>query len=291
MTNDISIRNEAGMGNIGNATIHIKNKTASHTRTQTIRKISRKKSKTKQLNYNTREISSQLLRAVKSRSASIVLVRAKTKVGVLKRCLGTGQYNDREVLAAIAHAQRIVNCAKLKVKNLKEEEQQKHKNEEEQVNAKQQIKNEIKHKVSQKERELENKIALERMQQLRKEKTKRQELIRKRKMHRNEELRKIQEADMKYLKEKTGKSDYSQSDFSGARLELSGAAMRLNELRLSEHAIALAEQQIEQEIEEQVEMQAEGLSLGTSSAADGGIIPKMPTTDSTVSAAAIDISI
>ncbi len=241
-----------GMSGLGNAAVSIRGRSDLDKK----RVKSKKEQKKKQLNYNPREISSQILRSVKSGTAAIVLVRAKVKVGSLKKCLGTGQYNDREVLAAVAHAQRMVGCAKMKLNHLKEEEEEGRSNEKEKTSNRQQKKNEIKRRVSQKERELENKIAQEKMQQIRKEKTNQREYLRKKKMHRNKELSKIQEADMKYLKEKSEGSDSSQADQSGVSLELSMSAMGLQELQLSEHAIELMEQQLEQEIAMQV--QAEG---------------------------------
>lgn len=290
MTNNINNR-----PSMKNASFTVRNETASNSMgIQGILSKNKTKQKTKQLNYNSREISSQLLRASKVRNASIVLIRAKTKVGVLKRCLGTGQYNDREVLAAVVHAQRMVNCAQLKVRNLKEEEQLKHKNEKEQAESKQQRKNEVKRRVSQKEQALKSKLAMEEMQQARKEKKKRQELCRKRKLHRNQEYGKITEADMKYLKDRTENGGYSvRPDYSGVSLELSNAAMSLSELQLSAKAMQMTEQQIEQEIEMQVElqMQAEGISSAAFSAADTGSMQGMAAAESTASAGTFDVSI
>lgn len=255
-----------GMSGIGNATVSVRGRSNSDKK----RIKQKKEQKKKELNYNSREISSQILRAVKSGTAAIVLVRAKMKVSVLKQCLGTGQYNDREVLAAVAHAQRMVGCAKMKLNHLKEEEEEGHSNEKEKANNRQQKKNEIKRRVSQKERELESKIAQEKMQQIRKEKMHRQELIRKKKMHRNKELSKIQEADMKYLKEKSESSDSSQADNYGVSLELSMSAMGLQELQLSEHAIELMEQQLEQEIAMQVQAEGGAFVSSDCSGADMG---------------------
>lgn len=272
------ISSEIAISNIGTAN---KKENLTLAKIREKQKNSRKK---KKLKYNSREISSQILRSVKSEIASVVLIRAKIKVGVLKRCLGTGEYNDREVAAAIAHAQRMVNCAKMKVNHLKEEEEQGNQNQKEQAENKRQKKSEIKRKISQKERELENKIAQEKMEQVRKEKMNRQELIRKKKMHRNRELSKIQEADMKYLKDKTEENDTSsQTDYSGVSLELSMAAMGLQELQLSAHAVELMEKQLEQEIE----MQIEGVSFVECSTVDTGAVVE----EGTIAAGSFDVSI
>lgn len=291
MAYDIGSGIGAGMGGMGNAAVSIKRKSSSNKRVTQSK--NQKKSKKKQLNYNPREISNQIMRAVKVESASFVLARSKMKLSVLKRCIGTGQYDEKELLAAVAHAQRMVNCAKLKVKNLKEEEQQGHDNEREQADNSRQKKNEIKRKVSQKKQELEHKMEQEKMQLIRKEKMQRRELIRKQMMHRNEELSKIQEADMKYLKDKMGHSTSSQENYSGVSLELSSAAMGLQEIQLSEHAMELMEKQLEQEIEMQVEMQMQvaGISAAVYSSVDTGGIQESVSADSAVPAATIDISI
>ena len=78
----------------------------------------------KQLNYNHRDISGQLLRAKKPQSASAALTRAKSKVSMLQRAAASGQYDSREVANALAHARRMVRCAQLKVRNLREEERE-----------------------------------------------------------------------------------------------------------------------------------------------------------------------
>lgn len=78
----------------------------------------------KQLNYNHRDISGQLLRAKKPQSASAALTRAKSKVSMLQRAAASGQYDSKEVANALAHARRMVRCAQLKVRNLREEERE-----------------------------------------------------------------------------------------------------------------------------------------------------------------------
>ena len=80
------------------------------------------KSTKKSLNYNAKQISSQLIRATKSRTAAAVLTKAKSTVNNLQHCLGTWEYDDSEVQIALAHAKRMVKCAQSKVSNLKQEE-------------------------------------------------------------------------------------------------------------------------------------------------------------------------
>ena len=232
-----------------------------------IQSVSRQSSTTKkkQLNYNEKEISSQLLRASKARSASTVLARAKTKVSTLKRCLGTGQYNDNEVRVAIAHATRMVRCAQLKVRNLKEEEQLKKKNDSEHTSEERQKKSEIKRRAHQKEQNLKTKAALKENQQILKETTAQKTLQQKRKMHRREEYGKICEADMKYLKEKTEGCGQS---IGGVFVDLSAQAVSLSELQLSEHALQMIEDMAEQDVELEMEAIA-GSDTATDSSSMG----------------------
>ncbi len=229
--------------NLGQAAVSNANRSAGG-----MRSGSSNKTKKKALNYNPREISSQIVRASKARSASVVLVRAKSKVGVLARCLGTGQYNDGEVRAAIAHAKRVVRCAQLKVNNLKEEERLKKRNDKEQEVGRKQKKNELKRRTYQKEQALRTKIALKETQQVLKEKTRKQELMQKRRLHRNEENGKLIEADMKYLEEQSNAGANTGAYAGGVTMDLSMEAMILSEIRLSEHALELLEQQAVQDM-------------------------------------------
>ncbi len=203
--------------------------------------------KKKKLNYNSREISGQLIRAKKARSASGVLASAKTKVGTLSRCLGTGQYDDAEVRVALAHARRMVKCAETKVRNLKEEEMLQHKYEREKMAKEQQKKGEIKRRVRQKEQDLRQKMATEELQQVHREKMKRQEILRKRRQHRDQEQNKISEADMKYLRDTINyMRDSGRVDTTAVSLDLTDAAIMMSELQMTEAQI---EQQVELEVE------------------------------------------
>lgn len=218
---------------------------------------------TKRLNYNHREISGQLVRAKKVQSASTVLTRAKGKLAALQRCAGTGQYDQKEVTNAIAHARRMVRCAQLKVKHLKEEESEQKSHQKKSGNETQERKNEIKRRAAQKERSLEQKIDMELAQQAQKEKSRQIALAQKRRMHRSEERGKITEADMKYLKGQT-ENDRSQAGDgqmfdSGVFLELSAAAAEL----------AMEEELLKQEAEMEIEAELGELE----GAQDLGITP------------------
>ena len=81
-----------------------------------------KNKKKKKLNYNYREISGQLMRAATSVGARVVMVRAFQKVGTLYRKLKSGEYSEKEVERAIAHAEQIAMVAKKRMKHLQEEE-------------------------------------------------------------------------------------------------------------------------------------------------------------------------
>ena len=129
------------------------------------------KSTKKSLNYNAKQISSQLIRATKSRTAAAVLTKAKSTVNNLQHCLGTGEYDDSEVQIALAHAKRMVKCAQSKVSNLKQEENLQRKYEREKSAKEMQQKSEVKRRVHQKENDLKQKMATEEIQQVQKEKS------------------------------------------------------------------------------------------------------------------------
>lgn len=230
----------------------------------------------KQLNYNHREISGQLMRAKKTQGAANVLSRAKRRLAVLQRQAGSGQYDSKEVANAIAHARRMVRCAQLKMRNLKQEEQERRVHDQESGERERQQKNEVKRRVAQKEREIKSKAMIEEMQEVSREKRKRSEMIQKRRMHRNQERAKINEADMKYIKGQmeSGRGEsVSAACGQGAVLDLSMEAAAMAEVQMLE---MMTNQQIEAEIEAEVaadmSLETGGISAGISgfSAAAGG---------------------
>lgn len=221
----------------------------------------------KRLNYNPREISSQLVRVRKSRNAAVVLARARIKLGVLQQAHASGQYNESEVRIAIAHAKRMVECSRVKTRNLKEEEILKGRNDRDHNSGEQKKRNEVKRRVRQKEQNLKIKMSLEEDQRILKEKNRKQQLLQKRRMHRNDEQRRITEADMKYLEDqlKNNQSDKTVR-YEGVSLDLSAEAAKMAELQQ-------LEQQIEQEIELEVEIEYAAMDAGSLSSAavsDGG---------------------
>lgn len=242
----------------------------------------------KRLNYNPREISSQLARAHKSRNAAVVLARAGIKLGVLQQAYASGQYNESEVRIAIAHAKRMVECARVKTSNLKEEEILKKRNDRDHNSGEQKKRNEVKRRVRQKEQNLKIKISLEEDQRILKEKNRKQLLIQKRRMHRNDEQRRITEADMKYLEDqmKNNQSDKTVR-YEGVSLDLSAEAAKMAELQQ-------LEQQIEQEIELEVEMEYAAMDAGSLSSAavsDGGASMAGIETGGGVAPVSLDITI
>lgn len=78
--------------------------------------------KTKKLPYSFKEISNRILQTRTSGGASRVLISARAKAAMLKGKLQSGEYDDRELRAAIAHAEAIAGVAKKRVKHLREEE-------------------------------------------------------------------------------------------------------------------------------------------------------------------------
>ena len=79
--------------------------------------------KMKKLQYNFKLISSQIMRAKTSSSASQAVSSAKRMVAQLRRKRKSGEYDDEELEAAIAHAQAMERVAKKHVKYLQQEEQ------------------------------------------------------------------------------------------------------------------------------------------------------------------------
>lgn len=218
----------------------------------------------KSLKYNSKEISAQILRATKSRTAATVLTKAKNTVSNLRRCLGTGEYNDSEVEAALAHAKRMVKCAQSKVNHLCEEENLQRKYERRKASKERQQKSEIKRRVHQKEQDLEQKIAMEELEQARRQKSDKQEIVRKKRMHRNDELGKINEADMKYLQSTIdSQKSTGLTENTSAIVELSDAGIRLSELQQAQSAV-------EAETEMETETPDMAADAGAANAADTG---------------------
>lgn len=83
----------------------------------------KKNSIKKRLNYNYRKVSGTVMRARSLSQASRAVVSAKTNLSTLQRKGVSGQYDSDEIDIAIAHAKRIINTAKKKLKHMKYETQ------------------------------------------------------------------------------------------------------------------------------------------------------------------------
>lgn len=147
--------------------------------------------KKKSLKYNSREISGQLVRATKSVGAGQVLIRAKGKVAQLQRCAASGNYDEKEISAALNHANRMVKAAKMKVKHLKSEERIEKRSKKSTPHARM--------REEQREKQL---IQME--------------LKKIRRKHRGAEDKEIRDAEMRYLREKCS-SSASRTDSSESR--------------------------------------------------------------------------
>lgn len=239
----------------------------SQTSVAVLRRTEKQSQDKKKLRYNHREIAGQLLRAKKSQNAAGVLTRAKSRLAMLQRQAGSGQYDAGEVANALAHARRMVRCAQLKVRNLREEEQAQKTNHREKGVHEQQKQNEVKRRVAQKERALKSKLVMEELQEAGRQKRAQNEILQKRRMHRNQEQSRMQEADMKYIRgilEQQQGAQTGQGMPSPVVLDLSMEAMALAEIQM----LAQAQQEIETEV--QMEMAAEeAVALGEAA----GVLP------------------
>lgn len=245
---------------IPSTSLNIGNMTVSISKTKNIRNQNQFNRTKRKLQYNSKEISSQLMRAKKSGNASMVLAKAKSRLGMLSRHLGSGQYDEKEVWTAIAHAKRMVKVARLKVSNLREEERMSVDNQREQVINEVQKSNELKRRVYKRKQEIRTEITIEEAKLTRKEKANEQKLMLKRRINRQTELAEINKADMKYLKSKIENgTESNRVDTTGVVFELSTSAANLQELTLLEKQI---QEQLELEIQMQMEIINESLLAG-----------------------------
>lgn len=90
----------------------------------------------------------------------------------MQRYAATGEYDSKEISAAVAHARRMVECAQLKVRHLKQEEIENRKYKSENKSEVTQKKGEIKRRAANKERELKEKLQSKRSRTYRKKRQK-----------------------------------------------------------------------------------------------------------------------
>lgn len=173
---------------------------------------SKSKNGKKSLSYNPKEISSQILRARKTVGASQVLSRARAKLAMLKRAQATGEYDSAEIENAIAHAKRMVECADMKVNNLREEDR---------LRKKAEDKEELKVEKLRNAKRLENL---------------------KKRTHRQDENKALFDADTKYYQREgnsiVGAAAASTISSVAASLELSSVSGQMRNLEITQTAIA-----------------------------------------------------
>lgn len=225
---------------------------------------SKQKSKIKRLQYNFKEVSSQITKAKTSDSARRAVTKARAKVVLLQRKLKTGEYDDQDLERALIHARKMERIAKKKVKHLREEEkaekdgicQEKLEEEEEtfdleEMNEEQdpglseqelkELMEELEQLMAESMEELQEIADLdefsEEFMDVSEENMDPEDLELLKKKHRADELREIANADMKYLKalfdklEKEKQANVSganfsnQSDMNGVSLQIAGMEM------------------------------------------------------------------
>lgn len=172
---------------------------------------SKSKNGKKSLSYNPKEISSQILRAKKTVGAVRVLSRARAKLAMLKKAQSTGEYDSAELENAIAHAKRMVECADMKVNNLREEDR---------------LRKRAEDKEELKVEKLRNAGRLENL---------------KKRTHRQDENKALFDADTKYYqREGNGIVGAAASAISSAAasLELSSVSGQMRNLEITQAAIA-----------------------------------------------------
>lgn len=236
--------------NTGVRQISIKRPDGSKVGTITIHSSSLKK--LKKLSYKQRRISTMITQAKTSTNAKQVVASAKTETVNLRRKLASGKYNDREVRAAIRHAERMERVAKKRMKNLQQEEYiEKHSggtgqigfDEEEREKGLQEIleESDIAEMSAEELEELMEELQQEMEELAREQELEELELMQTvsadmdpaeleqlKKKHRADEMRDIVEADMKYLKalfsqlEKERQEASSPGGDSGVALQLAG---------------------------------------------------------------------
>lgn len=189
--------------------------------------------KKKSLQYNFKEISSQIMTARTSGTARQVMIRAQGKVAMLQKKVKNQDYDEKELQSALIHARKMERIARKRMKHLEEEENIKQKEDtdlfelEEEVSFDEEAMAEERESEISKEElqeltrelqemmkesmeesmedmeDLENSMLSELTEELTDSSTEEMEpekFERLKKKRRSDELREIVEADMKYLK-------------------------------------------------------------------------------------------
>lgn len=241
-----------GSSQSGVGQVVIKNRDGSTAGKISIRKASSAKKKTKRLQYNFKEISTQLMMAKTSNGASQVVARARRKVATLLRNRKSGEYDEDAVNNAIIHARRLEQIARKRLKHLKQEEAAEGKGNtlfsddledelednlventgiEEAAELSEEELAELMEELQQELRETESEMTNEKgvdelTEVVASKDMSEEDLDRLKKKHRSDELREIMEADMKYLKAVFQKLAQEQQNVeAGVSLQLSGVEM------------------------------------------------------------------
>lgn len=213
--------------------------------------------KKKPLQYNFKQISSQIMLSKTPANARKVLTKARGKVAELLRKQNSGNFDDRELRAAIVHAKKMERIAKKRMKHLQQEEDAKQNNNQsdniedqelemedifrnDELDEKEVIDDELLKIMEELQTLMEESMddlmdsltdeaefndLVEEVAGIIEEELEPEELDRLKKKHRADELREIAEADMKYLRalfDKLEKDKQSSPINSGVSLELSG---------------------------------------------------------------------
>lgn len=245
---------------IGNADVRrVILKNADGTAAGTISITKPNKKKLKKLQYNFKEISTQIMRTQTSGNAKQVMLKARCTTAILRRKVKTGEYDDKELEMAINHAEQMVRIARKRMKHLQEEENVKRQggvcqaepeeekeafypeDMEEQNNIEpdseeiQELMQELMQKVQEKQDELEkleNTDGLEELSAAGK-KMDPADLKALKKKHRADEMREIAEADIKYLRSFFDKLEKEKQEaFRGVSLELAGISMQVPDVEM-----------------------------------------------------------
>ena len=206
--------------------------------------------KKKPLQYNFKQISSQIMLSKTPANARKVLTKARGKVAELLKKQSSGNFDDRELRAAIVHAKKMERIAKKRMKHLQQEEDAKQNNNQtdnmedqelemedifrnDELDEKEVIDDELLKIMKESMDDLMDSLSneaefndlVEEVAGIIEEELEPEELDRLKKKHRADELREIAEADMKYLRalfDKLEKDKQSSPINNNVSLELSG---------------------------------------------------------------------
>jgi hypothetical protein len=243
-----------GLNNSNVKVIKLRNATGSSA--GSVRISSPEKKKLKRLNYNFKQISSQILLTKTSGGANRIKIKARQKAAMLQGKLtnNNSEYDSRELRMALNHALKMERIAKKRAKHLKQEEQAKRNGsdlideiiDEEELLAlensedtdaselanltreeMEELMEELNRLMEESMEELQDETGLEdlagELTDFSYEEMSPEDLERMKKKHRAEELKDIVEADMKYLKAMIDKMIHDQQESAGSvSLQLSG---------------------------------------------------------------------